>query len=285
VSNCHGLKGKVLTQIITEQASSIMYRFGVTGTLPKDPADAMAVVAAVGPVRVEIPAHELIADGTLADLHISIMQLDEDLTHQYEEYLEMERQTLAGIMSKPPSYKQFKDGYFGDFASEKAYLQRKEDRLQWIADMIMVKRETSKGNVMCLVDSIPFGRKLRDMIPNAIFVNGKDVKTTNDKQRIYDMFNDFDDLVVIATVHIAGVGVSIDRIFHLFLIDIGKSFVRVIQAIGRGLRKSHDKDFVGVVDVCSDLKYSKKHLAARINFYKEARYPHKKHLIKYMEMC
>jgi superfamily II DNA or RNA helicase len=95
------------------------------------------------------------------------------------------------------------------------------------------------------------------------------------------MFKNHDDLVVIATVHIAGTGLSINRIFNLILIDIGKSFIRVIQAIGRGLRKAHDKNYVNITDVCSDFKYSKTHLATRIRYYKDAKYPYKKHTITY----
>jgi len=67
----------------------------------------------------------------------------------------------------------------------------------------------------------------------------------------------------------------------LITIDIGKSFIRVIQAIGRGLRKAEDKDSVIVTDICSDLKYSKKHLAQRVHYYKDAQYPHKKHKVNY----
>jgi predicted helicase len=77
---------------------------------------------------------------------------------------------------------------------------------------------------------------------------------------------------VLATAGIASTGISIDRIFHLCLIDSGKSFVRAIQSIGRGLRKGHDKEFVYVSDVHSGLKWGKKHARERIKFYKEASY-------------
>ena len=55
-------------------------------------------------------------------------------------------------------------------------------------------------------------------------------------------------------------------IFNLVLIEPGKSFVRVIQSIGRGIRKAKDKDFVNVFDITSTLKYSKKHLQKERNF-------------------
>ncbi len=66
-------------------------------------------------------------------------------------------------------------------------------------------------------------------------------------------------------------------------IDVGKSFIRIIQTIGRGLRKAPDKDSVHVTDICSDLKYSKKHLRERAKYYNEAQYKFKKHLVDYNE--
>jgi superfamily II DNA or RNA helicase len=67
------------------------------------------------------------------------------------------------------------------------------------------------------------------------------------------------------------------------MVDVGKSFIRVIQAIGRGLRTAEDKKSVIVTDICGDLKYSKKHLKERTNYYEEAQYKYKKHQIDYVK--
>lgn len=275
VDECHGLKGAQLSKILTDHCAKIPYRFGVTGTLPKEPADQMSVHVAVGDVKYTVNASHLIGQGILSNLHINIFQMEENMEAEYKQYVAEEC-----VFTKPPTYIQWKDGYFPDFTSEKDYLQKNKDRIEWMAAMIEQKRDEKKGNTLCLVDNIAFGRKLAKAIPGAIFVNGQDVKQ-KDRKGIYDLFKERDDLVVIATVHIAGTGLSINRIFNLFLIDIGKSFIRVIQAIGRGLRMSEDKDFVNVYDLCSDLKYSKKHLAERLRYYIEACYPHQKHKIKY----
>ena len=53
----------------------------------------------------------------------------------------------------------------------------------------------------------------------------------------------------------------------------GKSFVRVIQSIGRGIRKAEDKDFVQIWDITSTAKFAKRHLTARKKWYREANYP------------
>ena len=68
-----------------------------------------------------------------------------------------------------------------------------------------------------------------------------------------------------------------DLIFLVFLIlfcwSLERAFVRVIQSIGRGVRKAKDKDFVQIWDLTSTCKFAKRHLTQRKKFYKEAEYP------------
>jgi superfamily II DNA or RNA helicase len=210
----------------------------------------------------------------LSTIQIDILQLEENLTQEYSEYV-----LDCGTASKL-TYKQFKSGYFPDYDSEKSYIHRKEPRIEWIANLLQEKAALT-GNVLCLVDSISLGRRIAEKIPGAIFVNGQDVKDPNKRKAIYDLFKTRDDLIVIATVHIVGTGLSINRIFNLVSVDIGKSFIRVIQGIGRGLRRFEDKTHVTYTDICSDLKYGQKHLTHRLSFYKEAKYPHTKQIVDY----
>jgi len=274
VDECHGIKGQVLQKLLNDYGKNIIFRYGLTGTLPKAETDAMSVRIAVGDPVYEIPAHVLIDEGYLSKLKIDIFQLEENFKKQYQEYLDQDP-------DKPLTYIQFKDSYFAEYADEKRYLQGYKPRIEWIAHLIEVKRDVKKGNVFCLVDGVRFGKKLSEAVPGSVFVHGKDKQKA--RQEIYELFKEHDDLVVIANVQIASTGLSINRIFNLMLIDLGKSFIRVIQTIGRGLRKAKDKDFVSVCDVCSDLKYGKKHVRERIKYYKEAKYPYHKTVVNYDE--
>jgi superfamily II DNA or RNA helicase len=65
------------------------------------------------------------------------------------------------------------------------------------------------------------------------------------------------------------------------MLESGKSFTRVIQSIGRGIRKADDKDFVQVWDITASSKYAKKHLTERKRYYKEAKYPFTIDKVKY----
>ena len=113
--------------------------------------------------------------------------------------------------------------------------------------------------------------KTDDLIPEAVFVSGA-VKT-KDRKEEYDEIKTSDNKIIVATYGVAAVGINIPRIFNLVLIEPGKSFVRVIQSIGRGIRKADDKDFVQIWDITSSCKYSKRHLTERKKFYKDAKYP------------
>jgi superfamily II DNA or RNA helicase len=109
------------------------------------------------------------------------------------------------------------------------------------------------------------------MIPDSVYIDG-DVKVT-DREVEYDETKTSQGKVIIATSGVAAIGIDVPRIFNLYLLEPGKSFIRVIQSIGRGIRLAKDKDYVNVFDITSTCKYAKRHLTKRKKFYKNADYP------------
>ena len=107
--------------------------------------------------------------------------------------------------------------------------------------------------------------------PEAVFVSGSTKAT--DRRDEYDEIATSTNKVIIATYGVAAVGINIPRIFNLVMVESGKSFTRVIQSIGRGIRKAEDKDHVEIWDITSTCKFAKRHLTKRKAFYKEANYP------------
>lgn len=251
VDECHGAKANILASLLKDHGSHIAYRFGMTGTMPKDEYESTKVLLSLGDIHYQITAAMLIEQGFLSTIEINILQLMEDID----------------------------PGYFPDYAAEMSYLRGNKERIQWIADLAHKISSGENGNTLILVGSIPFGQKLARAI-GAHFVYGADKTAT--RKEAYDLFKSEDNVVVVTTVQVAGTGLSIDRIFNLFLIDLGKSFIRTIQAVGRGLRKNEKagKTHCEIYDICSNLKYSKQHLRKRVKFYKESEYPYKKSLIK-----
>jgi len=135
----------------------------------------------------------------------------------------------------------------------------------------MLNKIKQSGNTLILIDRISAGELLHERIENSIFIKG-DVKL-KDRKSAYDEIQDADNMVIVATYGVAAVGINIPRIFNLVLIEPGKSFVRVIQSIGRGVRKAKDKDFVQIWDFTSTCKFAKRHLTERKKFYRDAQYP------------
>jgi hypothetical protein len=123
------------------------------------------------------------------------------------------------------------------------------------------------------VDRTECGRQLVERLGDkAVFVSG--ATKSKARQDEYDMVANAIDKIIVATYGVAAVGINIPRIFNLVLIEPGKSFVRVIQSIGRGIRKAEDKDHVQIWDITSTCRFSKRHLAKRKIFYNEANYPY-----------
>ena len=236
VANCHQAKADVLKEILTKDFAHIPLRWGLTGTIPKADHEKASLRACLGEVVNQLAAKDLQDMGVLSNCHVNIIQLKEV-------------------------------GEYNNYQSELAYLTTDKTRMEYIASMI--KKISASGNTLVLVDRIKAGEILIDNIPDAQFVNG-DSKDRKDK---YDEINEGTNNVLVATYGVAAVGINIPRIFNLVLLEPGKSFVRVIQSIGRGVRKASDKDHVEIYDIASTAKYSKKHLTERKRFYKEAGYP------------
>lgn len=241
IDECHQGTAAVLQSLIADHGKNIPFKFGVTGTLPKPETDQMILRGSIGNVLKEIPASWLIANGYLSSISIEIIQTVEPV-----------------------------DEEFPDYAAEKAYTIRAPERMDFIANLVITKCQ-EYGNTLVLVNSVPWGKKLAGMIEGAVFLSGdskKDERRTN-----YDSFETEDNLIVICTSQIAAVGLSIDRVFCLMLLDPGKSFATTIQSCGRSLRKGRDKQSAHIVDVSPFLKYAKKHQKIRQKWYKEAGYP------------
>jgi len=131
--------------------------------------------------------------------------------------------------------------------------------------------QAKSGNTLVLVPRKKTGKLLQSLIPDSVYIDGS-VKVKI-REEEYDEVKTSHGKVIIATAGVAAVGIDVPRIFNLYLIEPGKSFIRVIQSIGRGIRVAKDKDWVNVFDMTSNCKYSKRHLTKRKKFYGNAEYP------------
>jgi len=239
VDEVHQAKADVLKKLLTGVFARVPIRWGLTGTIPKDDGDKIGLTITLGNVVNKLAASELQDMGVLANCQVNVLQLQD--TAEYNNYQE-----------------------------ELTYLTTDKQRLDYMAGLI--QSLSLEGNTLVLVDRIKAGNGLIERLPEeTVFISGS--MKSKDRKDEYDEVSETDNKIIIATYGVAAVGINIPRIFNLVLVEPGKSFVRVIQSIGRGIRKAKDKDHVEIWDITSTAKFSKRHLRERKKFYKEANYP------------
>ena len=246
VDEVHMAKAEVLKTLLTRNLANAPIRWGLTGTVPKADHEFQSIRASLGEVVHRVKAHELQEKGILSDCHVNIIQ-----TAEWKE--------------------------FGSYAEELKYLVTNTERMKYLSTLINSISET--GNTLVLVDRIESGKFLVNEIPDSVFISGE-VKT-KDRKSEYDEVKTATNKIIVATYGVAAVGINVPRIFNLVMLESGKSFTRVIQSIGRGIRKADDKDFVQIWDLTASTKYAKRHLTERKKFYKEAKYPFEIQKVKY----
>jgi superfamily II DNA or RNA helicase len=238
VDEVHQAKAEVLKALLTTEFAHVPIRWGLTGTIPKEAFEKVALIVSIGQVISQLTASELQERGVLSNCHVNIVQ-----TVEHSD--------------------------FRNYQEELKYLTTNKDRLDHMASLLGEVIKT--GNTLVLVDRRECGEELVARLPNSVFVQG-DMKNAKRKEH-YDEIANVSDKIIVATYGVAAVGINVPRIFNLVLIEPGKSFVRVIQSIGRGIRKAEDKDFVQIWDLTADCKFAKRHLTKRKQFYREANYP------------
>lgn len=238
VDEVHMAKADALKTLLTSVFAKVPIRWGLTGTIPKAKFEAQSIFVSLGNVIGKLSASELQDQGVLARCHVNIMQLQDGKE-------------------------------FTNYQSELKHLLEDSERLDKIASLISGINDT--GNTLILVDRVNAGKEIVNRLPGSVFVSG--ATNMNERKEEYDEVATSSNKIIVATYGVAAVGINIPRIFNLILIEPGKSFVRVIQSIGRGIRKAEDKDHVQIYDITSSCKFAKRHLTQRKAFYKEANYP------------
>lgn len=246
VDEVHMAKADVLKQLLTGLFADVPIRWGLTGTVPKEEHEYLSLIASLGEVLHRLPAAELQDLGVLSNCHVKVLQYEDNVA-------------------------------YNTYQEELTYLTTNEHRIEVLAETIRAISDT--GNTLVLVDRVKCGEMLVERITDSVFVSG--AMKSRDRKEEYDEVSQVDNKVIVATYGVAAVGINIPRIFNLVLIEPGKSFVRVIQSIGRGIRKAEDKEFVQIWDITSTAKFAKRHLIKRKKFYDEANYPHQTEKIKY----
>lgn len=250
---CHLFKAKSLTSIMTKLTNA-HYRIGTTGTLDGSQTHKLVIEGLFGKVYNVTSTKKLIDKNLLSDIEIKCLILGYD----DESVQQMKRQ-------------QYQD--------EIKFLITNEKRNQFINKLCL----HVKGNTLVLFNFVDLhGKVLYNMMQQTdkkiFFIYGG--TDADQREQIRHILNEEENAILIASYGTCSTGINIPRINNVVFASPSKSVVRVLQSIGRGLRKAKGKNKTVVYDISDDLCYlgyknhTMKHLDERIKIYNNEKFPY-----------
>jgi len=253
VDEAHTAGASVISELLLDAGRNVPFRFGCTGSLPLHKVERLRIEMHFGDVIFKKSSFDLRKDGFLSTVEIEQFNFRDRL---YENPNPDEELNWVDVVH---------------------FYHRIPARQDKIADIIASAR-TKHGNTLVLIPYLDMVDDYHKRFPDAVVVTGK--IPSSKRSQIFKDFNVGDGGLMLATYGVASTGIDIPRIFAVVMIEPGKSFQRVVQTIGRGLRKSSDKNHVYVADIASG-GTAKKHATERRSFYKNQRIPFKKIVVEY----
>lgn len=247
---CHGFKSKSLTSIMNK-CSEAEYRFGTTGTLDGTQTHELVLQGLFGRISKVTTTRELQDNDTLAALEIKriLLQYPEDVRKNF---------------GKQP------------YQDEIDFIVRHEKRNKFIRNLALEQ----KGNTLVLFQFVEkHGKILFDLIESkshesrkVFFVSG--ATETSDREAIRKITEKQQDAIIVASLGTFSTGINIRNLHNIVFASPSKSQIRVLQSIGRGLRKSDDGRVTQLYDITDDLSWGKQqnfallHSWERLKMYK-----------------
>jgi len=253
----HNFKAKSLTSIL-EKCTNAEYRMGTTGTLDGSQTHQLVLEGLFGPVYQVTTTKELIDNKDLSQLDIDILLL---------KYKDEICKIVSGLK----------------YQEELDFIVRYEPRNNFISNLAI----DQKGNTLILFNYVEkHGKPLHSLLQEKInnnrklfYVSGEtDVDT---REKVREITEKEKDAIIVASIGTFSTGINIRNLHNIIFASPSKSQIRVLQSIGRGLRKSEDGRDTKVYDIADDLhwksqkNYTLQHAAERIKIYSKERFNYK----------
>ena len=248
VDECHKIKAsnkvsKIVSKIKTHN------KYGFTGTLPENNLDKWSIIGKLGPVIYEKTSYELRLEDYLANVNVKVLNLEYKVPPRY---------------LSDNAYREELD-YIYDSDFRNTFLTKLCNKLE--------------NNTLILVNHIAQGVILSEYLEQCkdkqiYFIRGEvEVETREDIKRIMEKDNN---VICVAMSSIFSTGVNIKNLHNIIFAAGGKSFIRTVQSVGRGLRKHASKNKLIIFDICDKLRYGLRHYEKRKDIYESEK-------IKYTE--
>ena len=240
---CHNFKAKSL-QGIMKKMPDAKWRYGFTGTLDGKNVHKLILEGHFGPVYKTTSSADLMEKGFLAKLKVEIIQLK----HVAEK--------------------------FDTYNDEIEAIGNMYHRNRFICNLA----NSLQGNVLVLFGRVDgHGIPMHEMINNMttrpvhLIYGDTKVKVREEVRAISEVSSDN---IILGSYGTMSTGVNIKNLHHVIFASPSKSRIRVLQSIGRGLRKAKGKDSAMLYDIADDFRedhgrnnFTLNHLAERIRYY------------------
>jgi superfamily II DNA or RNA helicase len=251
VDECHKVKKSNKVSKMVQQIRTV-HKFGLTGTMPDSKVDEWNIVGKIGSIIYEKDSFQLRTEKHLTPASTTIIE---------SEFL------------SSPAYKTGADAKL-NYRLELDFIYENQFRNNIINQICA----NFNNNALVLVNHLKHGETLYDLMSalkdkRVYFVKGElEIEERENIKRIMEIE---DNVVCIAMSSIFSTGVNIKNIHMIVFAAGGKSSIRTIQTIGRGLRLHDSKDNLKIIDIADQLKYGQKHVARRKEIYEQEKIPYK----------
>ncbi len=251
---CHGFKSKSLTTIMNK-CTEAEYRFGTTGTLDGALTHELVLQGLFGKVYRVTSTRALQDNDTLARLDIRRI------------ILEYSKEVKKNFGKKT-------------YQEEIEFIVTNDKRNNFIKNLTL----DLKGNTLVLYNYVekhgkPLYNLMKDQVKEGrkiFFVSGETAAT--DREAIRAIVEKQKDSITVASLGTFSTGINIRNLHNIVFASPSKSQIRVLQSIGRGLRKTDDGKSTTLYDIIDDItkkNYGMLHADERLRIYGREKFNHK----------
>ena len=244
VDECHEFCSGKTTLAAIEAFPKAALRFGFTATVPSEPIKRHSLEGALGSVIRSVNTQELVEKGKLTKPIIKIIE------REYEADGEDEQLSYLDVYDK--------------------YIVFNKERNEKIKETVKeILNGTERPRILILTKSLDHGRSLDETFKEfqSEFLEG--ACSVGERYQSISRFRNHGEGSILIGTRILQTGINIEEITHFINARGMKSEIATIQALGRALRVSDNKDEVYVYDFLDKEKYLSKHSRERIAHYKK----------------
>jgi len=258
----HTFKAKSLTSILSK-CREAEYRFGTTGTLDGTETHKLVLEGYFGIAHYVTTTKSLMDIGTLSSLDISVLLL---------KYSDEECKLINKVK----------------YQEEINFIVGHSARNNFISNLAL----DQDGNTLVLFQLVEkHGKPLYDLIKakaherrKIFFVSG--ATDVDVREQVRSIIEREKNAIIVASLGTFSTGINIRNLHNIIFASPSKSQIKVLQSIGRGLRKSDDGRGTKLYDLADDLhwknnkNYTLNHASERIKIYTKEKFNYKIYEIK-----